>query len=70
MIRVGMVLCLVLCGCVDHGKCLQSHTETWFQPLYMPMCDSKGYCTQQLIGMQPMEYEVCDQWEYPNGRGK
>jgi len=49
---------------------LLSHEETFLQPQYFTMCDSKGTCTSQYQYSIPIEENVCDKWEFPEGRKK
>lgn len=69
------VACVLLVGCsvefeyqVDHGQCLAAHNDVTLIPQYMPICDSKGICTMQFSHFLPITTEVCDRWEFPEGR--
>jgi hypothetical protein len=67
----ALVAALALSACKDRGACMQSHYQTsgYFQPQYMTLCNGSS-CTQQLLGMdwQDTSGNVCDQWQYPNGK--
>lgn len=68
--RSAIVIVFALAGCVDRGECLMSHSEQqWYQP--PPIYIQSG--SAMIPVMQPGYYidvQVCDQWQYPNGRPK
>lgn len=64
----AIAACLLLAGCgpeLDYGQCLQSHTRPASIKI-LPMPDGKGGI--KFMYIPKPEEEVCDQWEYPEGR--
>jgi len=64
-----VLLALLLGGCVDHGRCFQSHSDhvaasTWVQMIVMP----KGGMIPIVHYIPAHDVTVCDRWEYPRGR--
>ena len=69
--RYLLLLPLILTGCnVDRGKCLASHTQpAWIQLIPMTNCVNNS-CTTTLMPIVHPKQEVCDKWEFPEGRPK
>lgn len=72
MTRLAIVLLAVVASCaqIDRGRCLRSHTRPGFF-LLMPITNcNRGSCTTTFIPIWQPPAEVCDQWEFPEGRPK
>jgi hypothetical protein len=67
MRRLIPTLCLLLTACgpdLDYGQCLQSHVrQGWMQ--LIPITNGK---TTSFMYVWHDDEDVCDQWEYPEGR--
>ena len=72
--RLGVLLSVfLLAGCKDYGVCLKSHQEKyqWTQNIQVGCAlSSNGICLSPVN--VPIIHdgvrEVCDQWEFPEGR--
>lgn len=55
---------------VDRGQCLASHTETVEGYYYTTYIQSGSVSVPIMNYSPPYDVEVCDRWEFPEGRPK
>ncbi|WP_037500534.1 hypothetical protein [Sphingomonas jaspsi] len=60
---------LTLAGCVDKGRCLQSHVEHSDEfVMLQPIIDGSGGTIFIPVTYPASDTTVCDRWEFPEGR--
>ena len=67
----SIALLASLTGCTDRGDCIASHKEllTYQQPICFSY-DKNGMCTFTIYQSHNDIVDICDQWQYPDGKPK